>query len=720
MKDRIHLARRFLRRPLIVYVMACLVTIVFVCGRAYEWNRAICSFDAEFQPKWSPPPSKDAKVRPHFFLDNDAYYWISFARQMVETRQWRVRYTHVDNVPYGREVHWSQSVMWLLVGFGYLRHLITGEPVTEAMDGSAIWVNPFLLVMFTILFSWLIARRMGVVAAVFFMLTFVTLPDISWAFHAFRPGHHGLHLAVSFGSALCLVLGGLGWVAKNRLDPTDIGGAKAGLKFFRSLRLVSLDEARRWFAMAGVFTGLGLWVGATIQFFTIGALAIGSMMLVFFMPAHLTSDETDYVPALWRVWGRWASLTGMAFYLIEYFPSHMGLRLEVNNPLYSLAVFCVGELMAQLTRRRLESGHAKLIDYLKIALLTAGVALVPLVFIFGPARWHNMRDVQMARLHNFILEFYTYLNFHPHKPLEEWFFRGYGILPFFLLGALALSGPRRTRLYEWAVLWISFFLSLFSLFLTLWQVRWGELHAAMSVWLMIVVGHITWRNVLSAPAHKRSFGFVVAFSVLVLLQAAYFAWPEFSNLDNICQGRAAPKEFVDALMKKHLAVGLRAESRGEPLRVICEADLAPALYYFGGIQSVASLYWENVDGLHDATAFFTDHGDTTAKRIAKERGLTHVLVSGGGNTSAQFNYIATGDMTISGARSTLLARLEPNRYDIPSWITVDQNLTAIGMREFRLRQAGGVGTLRSLVAVYRLEPTSAEGHDLSQEGTSRP
>jgi hypothetical protein len=708
MNDAIRSRPGLMQQPWSVYAVACLVAMVLILGRAYEWNRAIQAFDGELQPKWSPPsPDKVKEPGERFFLDNDPYYWITYARQMVETGNWRIRYTYADNVPYGREVHWSQCVMWLLVGFGYVRHLCTGEPMVQAIEGASIWVNPFLLVLFTIGFSWLISRRMGVAAGVFFALTFATIPDVDWIFHSFRPGHHGLHVASSLGTVLCLVLGGLGWVTK---EPAKIPEGNAGqkLKFFRSLQLMDRREAHCYFMAAGVFTGFGLWIGATVQFFTIGAIAVASVMLAFFMPAHQTSEDADYLPELWRTWGRWAALVGIIFYLIEYFPSHMALRLEVNNPLYVVAVFCVGELMVQITRYRLGIWRGGFVDYLKIAMSALGVAVVPLAVLLGPVQWHNMRDIEMSRLHNFILEFYTYLNFSPKDPLESWFFKSYGILPFFLLGALALTGPHRARLYEWAALWVSFFLSLFTLLLTLWQIRWAGLHAAMSVWLMIVVGHIAWRNVLSVPVGSRRIGIAVVLSGLVLIQAVYFAEREFSNLGDICEGRTVPKEFIDAAMKKHLAEGLRAESQGKPLRVLCEADLAPALYYFGGIPTVTSLYWENLQGLHDAVAFFTDQGDAVARRIASERGLTHIIVSGSDKLPAQFNYVATGDMSITDARPTLLARLYPNRSEAPAWIKLDEGLTQIGRREFLLKQYHGIASLHSLMTIYRLDP-SGEG-----------
>lgn len=688
-------------RPWRIYILAGAAIAAVVFSRAFEWDRAIRAFDRMLRPKWAPAPTPEVDQR--FFLDNDAYYWIDYARQMVETGEWRIRYTYADNVPYGRQVHWSQSVMWLLVGFGYARHLCTGEPMVAAIEGASIWINPFLLVLFTAIFSWLISRRMGVIAGVVFALTFDTLPDVGWMFHPFRLGHHGLHLACSLGTVLYLVLGGLGWVRKRRMElPGD--GSDRVLRLFRPLELLDEVDARRCFAVAGIFTGLGLWIGATVQFFSIGALAAGAVFLAFFMPAQLTSQDSNYLPELWRVWGKWASIVGAACYLVEYFPSHLAMRLEVNNPLYILAVFCMGELMVQLTRLRSGGTRVRFRDYVKLAVLTGGVAVVPVLFMLGPSPWHNLRDVQMARLHNFIMEFYTYLNFQPVHPLEAWFSRSYGILPFFMVGALALSGPRRTRLYEWAGLWISFFLCVFSLLLTLWQIRWAGLHGAMSIWLMIVVGHIAWRNVLSAPASRRRVGIAAFLSALVVVQAVYFSTREFAELGDIRLGKSLKKEFVDAAMKKHLAQGFEAECHGKPIRVICEPDEAPALYYFGHIQTVCSLYWENLQGLHDATAFFTDHGDTVARQIAKERGLTHVIVSLSENLPAQFNYIKTGDMSRADAQPTLLARLSPKRHELPAWIELDQDLTQIGKREFSFTTPQGMASLRSQMTVYRLEP----------------
>ncbi len=706
---------KFIGNPWRVYVLTCAVVAVVVFGRAYEWDRAVRAFDHMLHPKVTPPAAPESNRR--VFLDGDSYYWVTFAQQIVVTGDWRVRYTYADNVPYGREVHWSQPVAWLLVGFGYVRRLVTGEPFPAAIEGAAIWVNPSLLVLSIIGFSWLISRRAGVVAGTFFALTFASLPDIGWAFQPFRPGHHGLHLAFSFGSVLCLVLGGLGWVRKQRTEvPAE--DSDHAMKFFKPLQLMDARQARGYFAAAGVFTGLGLWIGATVECFTIGAIVIGGVLLVFFMPAQLTDGDTDYVAELWRVWEIWASAIATAAYLMEYFPSHMAMRLEVNNPLYIVTIVCIGELMVQLTRWRSRDHKRDLLDRLKLLALTGGVALVPVLILFGPAQWHNLRDGQMSRLHNFIAEFHTYANFNTGMPIAESLFKWYGLLLLFPLGALAVAGPRWTRLYEWAALWISFFLCLFFLLLLLWQVRWAGWYAAASTWLMIIVGHIAWRNILDKPAAKRTVVVGVVLSSLVLIQAAVFIAREFTDVVETCQGRTIKPEFINAAMDKYLAEGLRDGSHGKPMRVICEPSLAPVLYYFGGIQTVTSLYWENVPGLHDATAFFTDHGDMVARQIAEKRGLTHAIVSGSDLLPARFNYIMTASTSIEDAQPTLLARLYPSRSEVPPWIVLDRELTRIGHQEFNLTTPQGTMPLRSLMTIYQLRPASFKEDGMTTETSS--
>ena len=200
-------------------------------------------------------------------------------------------------------------------------------------------------------------------------------------------------------------------------------------------------------------------------------------------------------------------------------------------------------------------------------------------------------------------------------------------------------------------------------------------------------------------------GIAVCLIALVLGQAVFFSAKEFLHLRDIRTGKAIEADLVDAAMKKHLVLGLRDERKGKPMLVICAPDIAPLLYYFGRIPAVTSYYWENVQGLRDATAFFTDPGDATARRIAKERGLTHVIVPAHSRLQALFSFIETGTMSATATPPTLAMRLSSNPGDLPPWITLDEGLTRIGRQEFNLTTAKGAVPVAGQVTVYRLEPT---------------
>jgi hypothetical protein len=233
------------------------------------------------------------------------------------------------------------------------------------------------------------------------------------------------------------------------------------------------------------------------------------------------------------------------------------------------------------------------------------------------------------------------------------------------------------------------------------------MYAPMNVWLMIIVGHILWRNVLSVAPSKRNVVTPTLVSGLILVQAAVFVDREYSMLNRIRQGNDVPTDFVNAAMSKHLAQAVGAQSQGKELRVICELDLAPALHYFAGISSVTSYYWENLQGLHDATDFFADRGDAAAQQIAIKRGLTHAIVPSDAELPVIFNYIKTGSTKAADAQSTLLQRLYFGGRNIPSWIVEDRDLTQIGRRQFEYRGPHGTGSLHSTLTIYRLEPTNS-------------
>lgn len=179
------------------------------------------------------------------------------------------------------------------------------------------------------------------------------------------------------------------------------------------------------------FGGLGLWVGATQQGFLIGCLGFSGALVSILFRKSIIKDENSLklVPGLWRTWGRVGAGVSLLFYVIEYFPNHMGMRLEVNHPLYALAWLSGGEFLYHFTlclyRRPLQH-RARHIFYLFLSLV--GVALLPVAIIFGPDSWHFVHNDSMRLTHHLIQEFAS-LDVVKIIKSSEWLIL-FGLLPF--------------------------------------------------------------------------------------------------------------------------------------------------------------------------------------------------------------------------------------------------------------------------------------------------
>lgn len=193
-----------------LYFVLLVAVAAWLAWGTFRWDRAVEEYAAQFRGVgWVDVPASESPGR--IFMDNDAYYWVAYAREMAATGRWRIRHTQLDNPPDGRPVHWSQSVSWLLLLAGGIRHGLTGEGVSVAIEQAAIWVGPGLLILLLAGTGGLVCRRLGVAPAMVWVLNIASMVAISWAFHPLRPDHHGLQLGFVVSGVLCLMLGGTGW-----------------------------------------------------------------------------------------------------------------------------------------------------------------------------------------------------------------------------------------------------------------------------------------------------------------------------------------------------------------------------------------------------------------------------------------------------------------------------------------------------------------------------
>lgn len=595
---------------------------------------------------------------PRITLDNDPYYWVSYAREMAATGQHRIRHTDLDNVPFGRDVHWNSGFMAWLVVCGHVTSWFTGESLHDAIYTGSLYANPVLFFIVLAVLGWCVMRRFGGAIAAGFILLMASLPAIVWDFGYARADHHGMHNTAALGLLLFLVLGGMGWVRASALTEPGCEGER----LWPDQRAVTGA-----FILSGVFGAIGLWVGATQQIFllTAAGLALLGTILVSGRPSA-ASDSIRFNPSFIRLWGITGCVGSLALYLWEYFPDHLGMRLEVNHPIYAFAWLGAAEVLYQIAQYRLSG---KLPVGKQRIFLVAGfcLALLPAVaLVFGPPDWHAWRNEFMRRQHNFINEFEPFSHSLRDRPLVVVFAR-FGLLPLILPSAvMVLFLPMiPTRLK--ALILPGVFASLITGAMMFYQVRWAGLVSVSLVVLAVGFAAAIWGWV----REKRPvFQWVAAGSLAGLLVVPNLIGFAITTAESRAREHVANLDPYLAwlIASRDVAFNLKRIAMREPVRVMSGPGQTPALHFFGGVHGTGALYWENIDGVHDAAAFFSDPGEDRARQIVRDRGITHVIIEQSPSMAEQSCGIFYEDATPQQIEQSLAWRLASPLGKVPDWL----------------------------------------------------
>ena len=608
-------------------------------------------------------------TQPPTMYDPDSHCWINLTQRQIAQGTVRPHDFPFDNAPYGRERHWSSSFSWWLLAVGEAASLWRGLPLAQTMTESAAWANPVLFVLFLGALALGLRRQLNVWAVGAFLVTLAALRGVEWDFSYGRPDHHGLHLMAFLGLVLGALTAGLGWV---RTDLRDDPEAAAGWQLVRPR---PWRQARRWFTASAVCGGIGLWIGSAQQCVCIGTLGMGAVLggLLFARRANAT-DACRFEPELWRHWARVGALTSLFFYLLEYFPSHMEVHLEVNHPIIALGWLGAGELMYILLLARVDwpairARRGEMCVRAVLGLLAMGA--LPLAIVFGPRAWFALADPFLARSTHLISEGLPWID-----PLTFG-----GVLRAFwdYTGALMLAVPltifvliRYGRvLPPWRSSGVMALLLTVGMFLawTLLQNRWmGFLESSLAMLALLVAPCVP-----LPPAVVRQGGALP----LALLALTVPGWAGFGLLQ---ASSAAENPLIhakamlgDMMATKEAAWNLRFYAAKlnahTPARVMAPSGPSPVLHYYGGVDTVESYYWENIDAYHTAVDFFMDEGDAVARRIARERQLDFVMVMMKPSFVLELQWLKLGHTDISAARRTLAFRLSnPTATQPPAWL----------------------------------------------------
>ena len=655
-----------------------------------------------------PPDTLSGLPEPRFFTSPDSYVWLAHVRDMLLSGDWRIRHTHMDNAPYGRPMHWSHLLIWEMAAHArLLQRFRPGIFLSPAVEIAGRCAMPLFGVLFIVPLYCAFLRKLGFLPAAFFIVFLMVSPLFLPTFTPLAPDHHVFQFCFSLVVVVALSFGGWGYVAPVEGQPATTAGCVRPF-WLRLLSPPSYPSARRWFFLAGVAHACLLWIGASVWLVVHAALSLAAL-------AALAPPSSGCHPAP-RLWLSFLSTSlplSIAFYLLEYAPRFPGMRLEVNHPLYWL--FLLGTVLVlhaaassiaicpplqppQKTREKPSPRHSLLNFLLATARsprilvpFVLGIllaSLLPIALLFGPSSWHALHDPFLKRLHaRCIVEFKPWLPIVLKSPSALFLSLRFFLIFLFAVPLLAFSpfpridpGARRI-LRPHAVLLLAF------LALTLFQVRWSTLLFALLVLpsllvLFLLFGILPGRYGHRSPWPRRIGG---ALLVLFALDAAWGAVRDTRELLLALRYKTPVGGWMDCDQVKRASLRLAAASSGQSWVFAGNPSDAPAFYWFGGIPSIASYYWENADGWHaEASLLAAPPGAIPPDLLAeaRARGLSHVLVASNSHDPCIAHYLASGTYnpafavrhTLHGVLASHAASVNPGQ--VPPPFVLDATLTA--------------------------------------------
>jgi hypothetical protein len=586
-----------------------------------------------FAEAGQPAPALDAgsptgrrwSERNQILDSTDGYHWVMQTQQMIANGEWRVRHVDYDNAPHGREVHWASPLHWWLAAVAWVEHVVTGKPWVVAVEHAATYATPWLLGIFMVTVVPLTARRFGPWPAALLAFGLVAVNPFSSEYGAGSIDHHGIAASCALLTVFFLLAGDAGFP----------GSTTAG-------------SARRWFIASGVAGAVGLWINAATQIPVLFGVALGAFWAARSAGGTRTAHRVavrpetappQFEPSLWRAWGFAGGLASLVFYFVEYFPSHLGWRLEVNHPLYALAWAGGGDLLARVAARR-QGRTAANRDKLWLGLSALAVALPAVVALALPQTF-VVADKFLWTLHvDYIEEFSSLLARLRAQPGDAIgaLLVHVTLLPLFALPAVLWLFREKLGAVQRASLALSLAPALWLTLLAWNQVRW--LHVSCALWLAVIVALATLATSSDfrwTPARK-----LVAGALLALVFLPYPIQAIVAAVRTSRNPGAVSREALRQAIVRDFAYWLRRRTGDEAAVVLSGPTASTELIYHGGFTGVGTLYWENLEGLRALVNIYGAATPEQALALVRQRGVTHLVMFPWGTFADESARLARG------------------------------------------------------------------------------
>jgi hypothetical protein len=551
----------------------------------------------------------------------DSFHWIAQTQQMLQRGEFRVRHVDDENPPAGHDVTWASPYRWWLGLVARVDHSVSGRPIGLSVESAAVYADPLLQLLLILGASAFAAWRFGGFSAALVSVGLLGAFPFASAFLPGMPRQAGLATACAFGSLLAI-----------------LAGASAG------------KGARPWFFLAGIVSGIGLWISVSIGVPTILGIGAGALLAAWV-------PRGEALP--WRTWSLAGGWTVFAAYLFEYFPDHMASwNLGCVHPLYGLAWFGLGELILRSSSWiRREKAPWALRDYLMVAFGTAFVALIPFVMRRTGSSGFLARDLEWARLSGLPASPVAASSgawlLHDGPTLAAWA----TLLPLAALAAAAWIALRSaTATSTRSMIAVAMGPSLVALAYAERQLSWwGVLDAAILAVLAAAAAG-GWRRV-----DARTRWLLVAVTLAFAVPGVARMRPEvFAG-----QGTVLTPAESEQLVERHLAHWLAART-GEPgIVVFAPPNETTTLCFFGGLRGIGSFAADNSVGFGNTLAIA---GARTMEEVQNDfnaRGVRYIVIPSWDPFFSEFaqRYLVN---ELSGRTSLIVEELR--RWNLPPWL----------------------------------------------------
>jgi hypothetical protein len=526
--------------------------------------------------------------------DNPTFQWIEETQLMVARGDWRVRSVDYENAPLGRAVYSASPYRWWLVLVAWVDHAATGQPLGLCVERAALYADPVLHLLLLVATTFFIARRFGALSAALFSLGLAAIFPLA---SAFLPG-----IANGFGLEQVCVL----WSV---LLP--VAGAQAG------------NNGSRWYILAGIAGGCGLWMGALEEAPIILGIAAGGILAAYVgrKGSGTASDAGAGVPH-WRAWALAGATTSLLAYLVEYYPGHMETQLRANYPLYGVAWLGLGELLFRFTSW--VRGERPLGGPLGVGMWlisAAAVASLPVAILRIGSREFLTDDLLSTRLTNLPDGVVA-------SGLAAWMIRdGSGgalaaaCLPLLLVVPAAWILVRGgTGVANRRAIAIALGPAAAALALAVVRLRWwNSLDAALLV--LAVAGAAA----VHACAHPRAGRWMwsAALGIALAFGLAQVIPPAGTSGSGVIRLTRAE---VEGLYERSLSHWIADHAGPDGATVLVSPFRTSSLCFYGGLRGLGTQNWENGEGMAATLHIVTSVRRDEPLSVVRQRGVTHIVL----------------------------------------------------------------------------------------------